>query len=49
MQLILWVYIEDQGLVCLGEEPEGDENYLAEVYPDCIYFFAGVAPIPEED
>lgn len=46
MRQYLWVLTDKGELVCL-DEPDGDENYLAGVYPDCIYFFAGAQPITE--
>lgn len=44
----VWVYTPKGELVCL-DIADGDENYLATVYPDAIYFFAGVTPVPLED
>lgn len=44
----LWV-LDETGAPYLIDEDDGDTAYHADLYPDAVYFLAGVSPVPLED
>ena len=45
----LWLFHTDGRLYLLAEDTDGDASNLAGIYPDAVYFLAGVSPVPLED
>lgn len=45
-----WVWVlHPNGKVVVIDLDDGDTAYHADLYPECNYFLAGVAPVPLAD